>query len=512
MHCVELIPGTTRITTRLLSWPSTFIPQGVLGWIDELKDGLRSPMDPAVLALVQCICLYTAVKQGVAMKLPTPAQDHLLAALKLVGKLQKPASTPTTNSPIREDRASETSSSEDETDDDGSQLDPGDIIQPKHRITGNRRLTRAQMRGEPACNVPDYVGKLKITPTPHKESIPRKNIAPAGPAAMKSLQKNMLPSLLAKLPQLSELSFRNHSKDAFFARLCLKIGVYGSESVDIQGNDVLTYMKPKETGGVGPALLMQVQRRVPGHRFELQEVTWNNDIKLGLIKLEPFAQEVRSYEEIYAVIKYCFLLATEAMLGGYKHHFIPINNTFVHHLTALYKRSGSAPSNVEDGGGDHMDEDRSSPPVSAKGLSHRGIARPKRCLNKPRPVPMSDFIEFDGDEQDCDSDYGSDVPLPEPNTKQAKTPPNVPGFNIMDENTDMEQNNRRPGYSGKRRSYAQDPAGSSKKRPLAMATTAAVNSRNGAKAHQVRSSVALRKESSTSGSAFSSADMMDIDW
>lgn len=49
--------------------------------------------------------------------------------------------------------------------------------------------------------------------------------------------------------------------------------------------------------------------------------------------LDPIYRTVNSYTELYTLVKYRFLLATEVTLFGFDHSFVPVSQTFVHHLT-----------------------------------------------------------------------------------------------------------------------------------------------------------------------------------
>ncbi|RYN25448.1 hypothetical protein AA0115_g7602 [Alternaria tenuissima] len=79
-----------------------------------------------------------------------------------------------------------------------------------------------------------------------------------------------------------------------------------------------------------------------------------------------------THGEVYAAVKYYFLLAVEARVEGFQHDFIPVNESFVQHLTSLCQ---------------HYDPDLLTPESSFSEYSDDSKAPPKRRKERDRRRP-----------------------------------------------------------------------------------------------------------------------------
>ena len=79
-----------------------------------------------------------------------------------------------------------------------------------------------------------------------------------------------------------------------------------------------------------------------------------------------------THGELYAAVKYHFLLAVEARVEDFQYHFIPVNGSFVQHLTSLCQ---------------HYDPDLLTPESSTWWYSDDSRAPPKRRKERDRRRP-----------------------------------------------------------------------------------------------------------------------------
>ena len=149
---------------------------------------------------------------------------------------------------------------------------------------------------------------------------------------------------------------------------------------------------------------MEVEQRVTRKRHEVVEVTYEDDIAMHRVVLEAFAKESSTKNEFYALIKYCFLIATESKLLGFEHNFIPVNRSFVAHLTSVCENWGTHMTDTE-GSFVHYSDVEKSPLHAPK------IAASRRPINNKLPglarisedreledSEMSDFIVTNEDD------------------------------------------------------------------------------------------------------------------
>jgi hypothetical protein len=175
----------------------------------------------------------------------------------------------------------------------------------------------------------------KATHLPDTNSDDRLKAIPAGPNAISALRKHISANLLAKLPDLRAMKFSRHNKPSSFANLRLLLGTYTDKSMNRWDNPVYAYMRPNVNLKIGPNLIMEVEERHEGGGHDLVRVTWKEAVKEEKVAMiEPFKQTATEFE-LPAVVKYYFLLAVEAAVENFHHDFIPLNRTFVQHLTGL---------------------------------------------------------------------------------------------------------------------------------------------------------------------------------
>ncbi|KAF2024452.1 hypothetical protein EK21DRAFT_117770 [Setomelanomma holmii] len=274
------------------------------------------------------------------------------------------------------------------TEEDSDEMDRHfeDIIVPRHEVIGAGSLRRSHFISPSKTLVRNYSGKVKVFDTEPSGGNHRQThkIEPADLGALAALRENISTHLLDRLPLLSALKFFDHPKDWAYK--------------------VFAFRKPKRSPHMGPALYMEVQRRAPAGRYEREKVTWNGDIVPNHIELETFAKEARNRAELYALIKYYFLLATEAKLFGHDYDSIPINGTFVDHLTSICSHLGEEISNDERSPVRYTDESKSSSASSkalhrprAPSMKHDGLARFKE-LHAADDGCMSDFVIAEHDD------------------------------------------------------------------------------------------------------------------
>ncbi|EDU40598.1 hypothetical protein PtrSN002B_011192 [Pyrenophora tritici-repentis] len=231
----------------------------------------------------------------------------------------------------------------------------------------------------------------------------RQALASAGPDALQSLRKEFQQTMLAQLPDWKTLEISTHSKPATggYARLCIEIGKYGQTDMKKWRNSVLAYLTPNLNPNIGPNLSMEVKKtRDRGH--DLVEVTWKDDIALGRVDLvQPFNQ-ASSAMELYALVKYYYLLANEAKHQGLTHDFIPINRTFIDKLKAVCNRYDPDYCSVASSENDFYTDKDKSPKLYPRAPDHRRQAgyahRPGVATTKSHPgIDDTDDIVDDHD-------------------------------------------------------------------------------------------------------------------
>ncbi|KAI4663317.1 uncharacterized protein J4E78_003728 [Alternaria triticimaculans] len=157
----------------------------------------------------------------------------------------------------------------------------------------------------------------------------------AGPDALAALRKHISAGLLARLPDLSDMEFSRHSKPSSIANLRLVVGTYTDRSIKKWGNPVYAYLSPNANSSIGPKFIMEVDERHGYGRHDVVEVTWYEAIFEQRVAAKPPFKQAATKDELYAVVKYYFLLAVEAGVENFHHDFIPLNRSFVQHLSSL---------------------------------------------------------------------------------------------------------------------------------------------------------------------------------
>ncbi|KAI4640787.1 hypothetical protein J4E93_008379 [Alternaria ventricosa] len=158
---------------------------------------------------------------------------------------------------------------------------------------------------------------------------------PAGPGVIAALRKHISAALLSKLPGLSDIDFSRHSKPSSIANLRLLIGTYTERSLKKWGNPVYAYLSPNANSSIGPKFIMEVDERHGHGGHDVVEVTWYEAISEQRVATKLPFKQAATKDELYAVVKYYFLLAVEAGVENFHHDFIPLNRSFVQHLTSL---------------------------------------------------------------------------------------------------------------------------------------------------------------------------------
>jgi len=168
-----------------------------------------------------------------------------------------------------------------------------------------------------------------MDPVDHFETIP------PGPGVIAALRKHISVALLAKLPDLSDMEFSRHSKPLSTANLRLLLGTYTERSLKKWGNPVYAYLSPNANSSIGPKFVMEVDERHGYGGHDVVEVTWYEVIFEQRVATKLPFKQAATKDELYAVVKYYFLLAVEAGVENVHHDFIPLNRSFVQHLTSL---------------------------------------------------------------------------------------------------------------------------------------------------------------------------------
>jgi hypothetical protein len=106
---------------------------------------------------------------------------------------------------------------------------------------------------------------------------------------------------------------------------------------------VYAYLKPNSNLAIGPTQSIQVNQFFDDkgdYSLWSAEVT-HEDIEAKLVDLvEPF-DRIPTSQQLYALVKYYFLLAVEESLCEYSGHFIPVNQSFISEMrTFLRDNSG----------------------------------------------------------------------------------------------------------------------------------------------------------------------------
>jgi len=184
----------------------------------------------------------------------------------------------------------------------------------------------------------EFTPLSKETSLPDMDSVNHFETIPAGPGVIAALRKHISAALLAKLPGLSDIDFSRHSKPSSIANLRLLLGTYTERSLKKWGNPVYAYLSPNANSSIGPKFIMEVDER-HGHGVHgghnVVEVTWYEAIFEQRVATKLPFKQAATKDELYAVVKYYFLLAVEAGVENFHHDFIPLNRSFVQHLTSL---------------------------------------------------------------------------------------------------------------------------------------------------------------------------------
>ena len=202
----------------------------------------------------------------------------------------------------------------------------------------------AHQAREDTCFIPkdrDSQSDEEVTPLSKESSLPDMDpfdhfeTISAGPDALAALRKHISAALLARLPDLSDMEFSRHSKPSSIANLRLVLGTYTDRSIKKWGNPVYAYLSPNANSSIGPKFIMEVDERHGYGGHDVVEVTWHEAIFEQRVTTKLPFKQAATKDELYAVVKYYFLLAVEAGVENFHHDFIPLNRSFVQHLTSL---------------------------------------------------------------------------------------------------------------------------------------------------------------------------------
>ncbi|KAI4606075.1 hypothetical protein J4E80_010283 [Alternaria sp. BMP 0032] len=202
----------------------------------------------------------------------------------------------------------------------------------------------AHQAREDTCYIPkdqDSQSDEEFTPLSKESSLPDMDpvdhfeTISAGPDALAALRKHISAALLARLPDLSNMEFSRHSKPSSIANLRLVLGTYTDRSIKKWGNPVYAYLSPNANSSIGPKFTMEVDERHGHGGHDVVEVTWYEAIFEQRVATKLPFKQAATKDELYAVVKYYFLLAVEAGVENFHHDFIPLNRSFVQHLTSL---------------------------------------------------------------------------------------------------------------------------------------------------------------------------------
>jgi hypothetical protein len=171
------------------------------------------------------------------------------------------------------------------------------------------------------------------------------------------------------------------------------------------------YPTPNTHLNRGPKLLMKVDRLVHSGRRELKFVRYRDDVARNRIILEPLF-EVQDVEEFEAAVKYCFLDAAELKVFGFDHQFIPVNVTFVKHLTTVCENLGTRMTESEDPEVNYSDGERSP--------DQRLDVRPAKCQRHSRIIGVPQKLAVSDSEDDMADFIDNEVSESERPSKKAK--------------------------------------------------------------------------------------------
>jgi hypothetical protein len=157
------------------------------------------------------------------------------------------------------------------------------------------------------------------------------------------------------------------------------------------------YPTPNTHPNRGPKLLMKVDRLVHSGRRELKFVRYRDDVATNRIILEPLFK-VQDVEEFEAAVKYCFLDAAELKVFGFDHQFIPVNVTFVKHLTTVCENLGTRMTKSEDpeincSDGERSPDQRLDVRPAKRQRHSRIIGVPQKLAVSDSEDDMADFID-----------------------------------------------------------------------------------------------------------------------
>jgi hypothetical protein len=151
---------------------------------------------------------------------------------------------------------------------------------------------------------------------------------------------------------------------------------------------------------------MEVDEEYGRGGHDVVKVTWDEDVFLKRIALNLPFKQASTYSELYAGVKYYFLLAVEAGVEDFHQDFIPVNRSFVQHLTGLCQHYDYDPSIPASSVWEYHDEEKASPPRPANvdrrrppdHANQRGVARMRQVQ-----IDSNDSLEVDTGENEDDN-------------------------------------------------------------------------------------------------------------
>jgi hypothetical protein len=300
---------------------------------------------------------------------------------------------------------------------DNDSIDFGNIEIPEREVQGQGLIRRSQMQATPAGAPSDRMRAHSLE-TDHESSDDEavtkgryRNFTPAGPEALQVLRQQIAPYLFSRLPDLLALKFSEHGKSINHARLRLLIGTYGQKNMLRWPNEVYAYFKFGMHPNYIPRMYMEVEQRFEGGHEDV-EVTWENDIATNRVGLEDFAKKAGNNAELKALIKYCFLIATEAKLLGIERHFTSIRPTFINLLRTVCKEWDTRTADTEVSKVCYSDVSKTPAPLTIKlrdrGLRNLELSRPGVAQVKAPPIPEddnTDSSEEEGNEMEESTKY-----------------------------------------------------------------------------------------------------------
>ena len=177
-------------------------------------------------------------------------------------------------------------------------------------------------------------------------------------------------------------------------------------------------------------------------------VSWDEGSLRKEVTLKPPFKQAMTHGKLYAVVRYYFLLAVEARAEGFQHDFIPVNESFVQHLTGLCQHYDPDLLTPESSFSEYSDDSK-APPKRRKGRDRR---RPPGCAERPGVARVGPDREDSDDTSNLDpakNDNGTSVlglyPLGEDENRSPKFEPST-AYHDAD-NADYRRNNdERDGY------------------------------------------------------------------